>query len=107
MILQATKVLDIMLGMQSSGNVVNVPLDGGSGSTEFRTAVETQILPAIRGFEPDLLIISAGFDAHAADPLAGLELTDEDYEWVTEQLLAVATDVAKGRVVSVLEGGCK
>jgi len=62
-------------------------------------------LPALRDFAPELLIISAGFDAHQLDPLGGLQFTDEDFHWITRELMAVAEQSAKGRVVSVLEGG--
>jgi acetoin utilization deacetylase AcuC-like enzyme len=86
-------------------NVVNVPLASGAGGTEFRAAWADRILPALDRFEPELLIVSAGFDAHAADPLAGLEVETEDFIWLTEEFLAIAADHAKGRVVSVLEGG--
>ena len=87
------------------GNVVNVPLAPGAGSLEFREAYEDTILPALRSFNPEILIISAGFDAHARDPLAQLNLQTEDYAWVTEQLLDVASKFCDGRVVGLLEGG--
>ena len=88
-----------------AGNIWNVPLPPGSGSAPFRRGYEKRILPALRDFAPDLLIISAGFDAHACDPLAQLELQTDDYRWVTEQLLDVASECCDGRVVSLLEGG--
>lgn len=88
-----------------AGNVVNLPLRPFAGSAEFREAVENILLPRLEAFAPELLLISAGFDAHRADPLAQLQLTDDDYHWVTEQLLAVARKTAQGRVVSALEGG--
>lgn len=87
------------------GNVVNAPLAAGAGSTEFRTAISDLILPALEEFEPELLLVSAGFDAHAYDPLAQLELGADDFAWVTRELLAVAGRSCGGRVVSVLEGG--
>jgi len=87
------------------GNIVNVPLAPRSGSAQFRTAVEGAVLPALRAFEPELLLISAGFDAHARDPLSTLELTEDDYAWVTRRLREVAEDLCDGRVVSTLEGG--
>jgi acetoin utilization deacetylase AcuC-like enzyme len=65
----------------------------------------TQLLPALRKFAPGLLIISAGFDAHHLDPLGGLQFTDDDYHWITRELMKVADESAEGRVVSVLEGG--
>ncbi|MEM7170207.1 MAG: histone deacetylase family protein [Pseudomonadota bacterium] len=88
-----------------SGNVLNRPLPPGAGSDMFRDAVTETILPGLRTFAPDLLIISAGFDAHEDDPLAGLAFTDEDYAWVTDQLTALAADCCDGRLVSALEGG--
>jgi acetoin utilization deacetylase AcuC-like enzyme len=87
------------------GNIVNAPLPPYAGSEEFRDAVEQTILPAIEAFRPDLLMISAGFDAHRADPLASLEFETEDYGWVTEQLCALAAQQCAGRIVSTLEGG--
>jgi len=92
-------------GERGVGNVVNVPLRPGSGSAEFRRAFGTAILPALDDFEPSLILISAGFDAHRRDPLAQLMLVEEDYRWATEQLLACAARHAQGRLVSALEGG--
>ena len=86
------------------GNIVNAPLPPGAGSDDFRDAFGF-IRPAIKDFAPDLVLISAGFDAHEADPLAQLNLTEEDFSWVTEQLIAIAHADAGGRIVSVLEGG--
>ncbi len=88
-----------------ANNVWNVPLSPGSGSAAFRRGYERRILPALRAFAPNLLIISAGFDAHVRDPLAQLELQTNDYRWVTEQLLEVASEFCDDRVVSLLEGG--
>ncbi|MCH8238370.1 MAG: histone deacetylase family protein [Proteobacteria bacterium] len=87
------------------GNLVNVPLAPFTGSAEFRAAMTDTILPALRGFDPGFIIISAGFDAHRSDPLAQLELTEADYGWVTAELLQVADETCAGRVVSTLEGG--
>jgi acetoin utilization deacetylase AcuC-like enzyme len=87
------------------GNIVNAPLPPHAGSEEFRAAMERDVLPALRAFKPDLLLISAGFDAHRADPLANLNLEDADYRWATERLLEVAGECCGGRVVSTLEGG--
>ena len=86
-------------------NIVNVPLARGCDSTRFRQGCEQEILPALRAFAPDFLIISAGFDAHHLDPLAALELQDSDFRWITEQLMDVANECCGGRIVSVLEGG--
>jgi acetoin utilization deacetylase AcuC-like enzyme len=88
-----------------AGNVVNVPLRPGAGGAEFRAAWAEKILPELEAFAPELLIISAGFDGHEADPLAELRLQVEDFTWVTQALLAVADKHCPGRVVSVLEGG--
>ncbi len=87
------------------GNIVNAPLPPYAGSEEFRDAVEEIILPALEKFRPDLLLISAGFDAHRADPLASLEFETEDYSWVTDQLVTLAAGLCGGRIVSTLEGG--
>jgi acetoin utilization deacetylase AcuC-like enzyme len=86
-------------------NMVNVPLSAGSGAAEFRDAVRTRWLPALDDHEPELILVSAGFDAHREDPLAGLAFTEDDYAWVTHELTAVATRHAQGRIVSSLEGG--
>jgi acetoin utilization deacetylase AcuC-like enzyme len=88
-----------------AGNVVNAPLPPGSGPEAFRAAWSARILPALAAFKPELLIISAGFDAHAADPLAQLRLKEADFAWITRELLAVADEQCPGRVVSLLEGG--
>jgi acetoin utilization deacetylase AcuC-like enzyme len=87
------------------GNIVNVPLPPGSGSRQFRLGFGGAILPALDAFRPEMLLISAGFDAHRADPLAQLRLDESDYVWATEQLLDLARQHAGGRVVSTLEGG--
>jgi len=86
-------------------NVSNLPLPPGAGSAEFREGYRRTILPALRRFAPEFLIISAGFDAHARDPLAQMRLGADDYAWVTEELLAILEASAKGRVISCLEGG--
>ncbi len=86
-------------------NVVDAPLAAGAGSTEFREAVETHWLPRIAAFKPELILISAGFDAHQADDMANLNLVDRDYHWVTRRLCEQADKTAQGRVVSSLEGG--
>lgn len=86
-------------------NIVNVPLHPRDGGPAFRAGWSNIILPALDRFAPGLLIISAGFDAHVADPLAQLRLETNDYAWITEQLVGVADRHCGGRVVSVLEGG--
>ncbi len=88
-----------------AGNIVNAPLTPGSGAELFREAMNSQVLPKLKAFKPDLIMISAGFDAHEADPLAQLRLQTEDFAWVTEQLMDVAEQCCGGRVVSALEGG--
>ena len=88
-----------------ASNMVNIPLAAGAGSRQFREAVTKHWIPALDKFKPELVIFSAGFDAHAEDPLAMLELGDEDYAWVTEQVKALAGRHAGGRIVSMLEGG--
>ena len=85
--------------------IVNAPLRSGSGGPEFREAMTSRILPRLESFRPDLVVISAGFDAHRRDPLAGLELNEDDFAWATLKLMDVADRHAGGRVVSVLEGG--
>ena len=87
------------------GNIFNAPLRAGDGGEQFREAMSTLILPALDVFAPDLVIISAGFDAHHRDPLGSLQLTEEDFAWATLQLMEAAEIHAGGRVVSVLEGG--
>jgi acetoin utilization deacetylase AcuC-like enzyme len=87
------------------GYIVNAPLNAHSGGLEFRDAFNRKILPALDKFAPELVIISAGFDAHEDDPLASLRLHEDDYEWVTAALAEVASTHAKGRLVSALEGG--
>jgi acetoin utilization deacetylase AcuC-like enzyme len=86
-------------------NMVNVPLAAGSGGEEFRAAVSERWLPALEAWRPQLILFSAGFDAHREDPLAGLQFVEADYAWVTRELVAVAERHAKGRIVSMLEGG--
>ena len=86
-------------------NMVNVPLAAGSGSQQFRAAVRESWLPALSEFAPELVIFSAGFDAHVEDDMAMLRLVDADYAWVTEQVKDVAERHAGGRMVSMLEGG--
>ena len=87
------------------GNIVNVPLRPLAGSSEFRLGMTRTILPALDAFRPEMVLISAGFDAHRNDPLAQLLLEDADYTWITERLLEVARQHAGGRVVATLEGG--
>jgi acetoin utilization deacetylase AcuC-like enzyme len=87
------------------GNVVNAPLPPGAGGAAFRAAWDGAILPALEAFAPSLLIVSAGFDAHRADPLAQLRLDTADFTWVTEALMGVAARHCGGRIVSILEGG--
>src|SRR5947208_6085885 len=87
------------------GNIVNVPLRPMAGSSQFRLGVTQRILPALDAFRPELVIVSAGFDAHRSDPLAQLMLEEADYTWVTEKLLEIAYRHGAGRLVATLEGG--
>jgi len=87
------------------GNVLNLPLAPGEGSKAFRKAWSKSGLPAIHDFEPDLILVSAGFDAHQRDPLAQLEVQDADYHWITREICDLASDNCQGRVISILEGG--
>jgi acetoin utilization deacetylase AcuC-like enzyme len=93
------------LSETGAGNIFNAPLSPLDGSARFREAFLSRILPALHNFGPDVLLISAGFDAHRDDPLAQIELTEEDFAWVTEKLMEMAEKHAGGRVVSTLEGG--
>jgi acetoin utilization deacetylase AcuC-like enzyme len=88
-----------------AGNIVNAPLRPGSGSAEFRSACAATVLPALERFAPELVLISAGFDAHRLDPLANLALEADDYAWITRKLADLAARHAQGRIVSSLEGG--
>ena len=87
------------------GNIVNGPLAPGTGSAEFRHAMTSRVLPALDRFKPELVLVSAGFDAHWRDPLAQLNLDEDDYTWITAELMALADVHADGRLVSALEGG--
>ena len=86
-------------------NIVNAPLASEDGTAQFKSAFENLILPQLRKFGPELIMISAGFDAHYRDPLASLNLRADDFAWVTRKLMEVADSTAGGRIVSVLEGG--
>ncbi len=86
-------------------NIVNTPLAAGTKGHGFRNAVERDWLPALARHRPDLILVSAGFDAHIEDPLGDLELVEDDYRWVTDLIVAEANTYTKGRIVSVLEGG--
>jgi acetoin utilization deacetylase AcuC-like enzyme len=87
------------------GTIVNAPLPAGADGGRFKEAVESMILPRIAAFSPDLIVISAGFDAHYRDPLANLNLAENDFAWITGKLIDVALAHCDGRIVSVLEGG--
>ncbi len=86
-------------------NIFNAPLPPGAGSTQFREAWRTRLLPQLDAFRPQLVMISAGFDAHRRDPLAQIELQADDFEWITRELIGIAERHADGRVISSLEGG--
>ena len=86
-------------------NIVNVPLAPMAGSLDFRNGMRERVLPTLAKFEPDFILISAGFDAHEDDPLAGLRFHEDDFAWATTEIAAVARHAAGGRLVSTLEGG--
>ncbi|WP_026381164.1 histone deacetylase family protein [Afifella pfennigii] len=88
-----------------AGNICNAPLRAGDGSELFREAFRERVLPAVKDFCPDLIIVSAGFDAHHRDPLAEINLDHEDFAWATGKLMDLADHCAEGRLVSLLEGG--
>ena len=87
------------------GNIINVPLTAGDSGVEFRHKYSNIILPALKKFKPDLLLISAGFDAHKDDPLASIMLIEDDFKWLTEELMAIADSCCNSRIISALEGG--
>jgi acetoin utilization deacetylase AcuC-like enzyme len=87
------------------GNLVNVPLSAGADGALFRQAMQKHVFPAVEKFAPELILISAGFDAHRDDPLGDLQLTEDDYSWVTDELATLANRLCHGRIVSTLEGG--
>jgi acetoin utilization deacetylase AcuC-like enzyme len=89
----------------SAQHIVDVPLAAGTDSPAFRDAVATHWLPRLEAFQPELILISAGFDAHVEDDMAGLRLTEQDYAWVTTEVKKIADKYAGGRIVSTLEGG--
>ncbi|MBV1906594.1 MAG: histone deacetylase family protein [Pseudomonadales bacterium] len=86
-------------------NIVNTPLQAGTPGPQFRVAIERDWIPAIQAFKPDLIMVSAGFDAHKDDPLADLLLTEEDFTWVSQLIVSLANTYCNGRIVSSLEGG--
>ena len=90
---------------RGAGNIHNAPLPAGAGGELFRAAWRERLLPELDRFAPQLLLVSAGFDAHRRDPLAALQLEAGDYAWLTRELLAIARRHAQGRLVSLLEGG--
>ena len=91
--------------LPDADNRVSVPLDARARSEEFRTAVTERWLPALAKFEPEMIFVSAGFDAHVADDMSHVSLTDDDFRWVSERIVEVANATASGRIVSALEGG--
>ncbi len=90
---------------KETDNLVDIPLSAGAGSMEFREAVSDHWLPHLHDFKPEMVLISAGFDAHTADDMSSVNLVDADYEWVTHRLKDVADQHAGGRILSMLEGG--
>ncbi len=90
---------------RSAGNILNIPLARGWGGAEFRRVFRDRVLPALRSFGPDFLLLSAGFDAHLADPIGDLRLVNADFHWATAELAGLAAECCEGRLVSTLEGG--
>ena len=88
-----------------AGNIINVPLPAGTDGKVFREKYREIILPAVQKFKPQLILISAGFDAHRDDPLASLRLVEDDYRWLSEELVKIAGESCNGRIISTLEGG--
>jgi acetoin utilization deacetylase AcuC-like enzyme len=88
-----------------SNNILNLPLPPGSDGAHMRALYEARVFPALRAFAPEIILISAGFDAHRADPLANLTWDETDFAWLTRELCTLADDLCEGRVVSTLEGG--
>jgi acetoin utilization deacetylase AcuC-like enzyme len=88
-----------------SDHIINTPISANAGGEEFRAAVLRDWIPNVKKFAPELILISAGFDAHKDDPLAYLKLTEDDYGWVTAEIVKLANEFSKGRIVSTLEGG--
>ncbi|MGR8997752.1 MAG: histone deacetylase family protein [Gammaproteobacteria bacterium] len=87
------------------GNIINVPLAAGDSGVEFRQKYSAIILPALKSFKPELLLVSAGFDAHRDDPLAAIRLVEDDFRWVTQELMDIADCCCNGKIISALEGG--
>ncbi|OED43864.1 deacetylase [Chromatiales bacterium (ex Bugula neritina AB1)] len=92
-------------GANDGGRKINLPLPGGADGSVFKREMEQHCFPALRAFSPDLIILSAGFDAHRDDMLGGLNFLEADYDWVTRELKSMAAECCQGRVVSMLEGG--
>jgi acetoin utilization deacetylase AcuC-like enzyme len=88
-----------------ANNICNAPLNPDDGGRQFKEAFQSRVLPALSAFEPELVIISAGFDAHKDDPLANLRLVEDDFDWATRKIADVAHKYSSGRIVSMLEGG--
>jgi acetoin utilization deacetylase AcuC-like enzyme len=88
-----------------NGNVLNIPMPANTPAAVWRQHFEGEVLPALRQFQPQMLFVSAGFDAHADDPLGGFLLQDADYAWIAQELAGVAQETAESRLVSVMEGG--
>jgi len=91
--------------LENSANRISVPLQAGARGDEFRAAVKEHWLPALEQFSPEMIFVSAGFDAHVADDMSHVHLTDDDFRWVTERIVEAAKATASGRIVSALEGG--
>jgi len=88
-----------------AGNIINIPIDAETASTQFRRLVEKPVMESISKFKPDLILISAGFDAHTLDPMGDLDLIEDDFYWLTQMTMSLADTYSKGRIISMLEGG--
>jgi len=88
-----------------SDNIINIPIEAETASTQFRRTVEPKFLKAASNFKPDLVLISAGFDAHTDDPMGEIDLIEDDYFWLTKLSMSIAKDYSQGRIISMLEGG--
>jgi len=92
-------------GERGVGNILNVPLPSGTTGADYRAVFDAAVMPALGAFEPEFVILSAGFDAHVDDPLGGMLLTEDDFVWITRRMMELADRTAEGRLISCLEGG--
>jgi acetoin utilization deacetylase AcuC-like enzyme len=86
-------------------NILNIPLEAETASTQYRRLVEKPVMESISKFKPDLILLSAGFDAHTFDPMGDIDLIEDDFYWITQMTMSLANTYSKGRIISMLEGG--